>query len=158
MSLLKQGLLRPAILGGLLLHVAVAVALSFIPLFDVLGFERAFVSSLLAAPTSAMAAISLVLWAQKRAQDPPSTKSLAWAATLFGLAMLIPTVIAGFLVEKNSTPCSPAEGLGFLALAGGTAAIVGAGLGLLAAASVKVHRSPRLLVWLLLLAALGAAL
>lgn len=158
MSLLKQGFLRPAIIGGLLLHVAVAALLSFIPLFDVLGFERAFVTSLLAAPTTAMGAISLCLWAQKREQDPPTTKALAWAATLFGLAMLIPTVVAGFLVERSSTPCSPAEGLGFLALSGGTAAIFGAGLGLSAAATIKAHRSPRLLVWLILLAALGAAL
>ncbi|MFO0725863.1 MAG: tetratricopeptide repeat protein [Myxococcota bacterium] len=150
-TLLRRGLLRRAVLLWLLIQIAIAVALSFVPLLNVLGFERAFASSLLAAPAGAMIAISL-------AEAHGRGRTTAIAACFYALLALVPTVIAGQYVERQSTPCNPAEGLAFLALTGGTGAIFGVGLGLAASATQPLHRHPRWIAALVLLGALGYAL
>lgn len=116
---------------ALAVHLALAVALSFFPLFDVLGFERAFVTGLVSAPS--MAAIALGLLAQARRRPvPPSVPRLAAEATLLAGSLLVPTLLAGLFVELARRPCDPGEGAALLFLTAGVSGVYGAALGLMA--------------------------
>jgi Flp pilus assembly protein TadD len=109
------------------LQTALAIILSFIPLFDVLGFERALASGLLAAPLSAAVGISMVASARLRGGD--DLARVASHAIGLSLLMLVPTLVAGVIVELVHQPCDEQQGILFLLLVAGGNAIFGAALG-----------------------------
>lgn len=112
---------------GAVVHLVAAVALCFFGLFDVLGFERAFVAGLIAAPVSAAIGLSAVRRArQRRGADLARLFGHASAA---GIVLLLPTVIAGGIVEWIEQPCDPGEGLVFVLACAGVSAVFGAALG-----------------------------
>ncbi len=141
---------------GLALHGLLAVALCFVPLFDGLGFERAFASGLPAAPIAAALGIGAVRWARREGGGDPWR--LFAVTVLAGLALLVPTAICGALVEQLRQPCSPGEGLRFLVLGAGAAVVFGAGLGVSTATLTTRRGLPGLLTAAVLLAELGRAL
>ncbi len=155
---------RPAVLLGrvlarrgprvvLTLHALLAVGLVFVPLFDVLGFERAFATGLLAAPAAAALGI-----AARRAVPEASPAAAAWAAFVLGLIALAPTVAAGLLVELLAAPCSPAEGLAFMAVGPVTQTALGVAMSVLAATVPGARARPGLVVALALFASLALSL
>ena len=95
----------------LALHGVLAVLLCLVPLFDVLGFERAFATGLITTPAAAALAV-----AAHRAAPDARPVDVAWAASALGLLALLPTLLAGLGVELWTSPCSPGEGLVFLVL------------------------------------------
>src|SRR5215472_12248420 len=88
---------------GFLIQTGLAIILSFIPLFDVLGFERALASGLVAAPVSAAVGISMVRSARLRGGD--DLARVASHAIGLSLLMLVPTLVAGVIVELVHQPC-----------------------------------------------------
>jgi tetratricopeptide (TPR) repeat protein len=117
---------------ALAIQAAVAIALCFVPLFDVLGFERAFVTALVAGPITAWVAIALV--AAERARDFGQLDRAIGGVLAWIPLSLAPAALCGWAVEQIREPCAPAEGVGFLALLGGSTAAVGGAIGLIAAA------------------------
>lgn len=135
------------------LQAALAIILCFVPLFDVLGFERAFVTTLLAGPLSAAVALVLVRgFADQTEIDLDALVAVALGVLVLSLA---PAIAAGLLVELLTQPCSPGQGLGFLLLGGGTSGLFGTALGFLAACTRRWHRRPARLVALFLLGSLA---
>lgn len=116
---------------GFLVHTAVAIGLSFIPLFDVLGFERAFVSGLFAAPIAAAVGASMVRSARARGGD--DLARVASYAVGICLLMLVPSLVAGVIVELLHRPCDQRQGVLFLLLVAGGNAMFGASLGVVSA-------------------------
>lgn len=112
-------------------HVALALALSFFPLFDVLGFERAFVTGLFTAPSGAMLTLALLEQARRR-PEPPRLSRLALEAVLVSLVLLLPTALAGLGVELFRRPCDPGEGALLLLLTAGVSGAYGVAVGSLA--------------------------
>ena len=112
---------------GLALHTLAAVVCSFVPLFDVLGFERAFVSGLIAAPIAAAVAIASVKAARRRGGARPV--QIFYSTALACSSMLLVTVVAGGVVELIRQPCNPGEGLLYIVICAGGSTLVGASLG-----------------------------
>jgi hypothetical protein len=139
-----------------LLHLLLAIALCFIPLFDVLGFERAFATGLLATPTSAAVAIVMVKAARARGGD--DLARVASYAVGISLLMLVPTLVAGVIVELIRQPCDQKQGILFLLLCSGGNAIFGAALGVAAGVLSTRRFVPALLVAAALLAFIVSAL
>lgn len=135
------------------LHAILALALVFVPLFEVLGFERAFATGLLATPAAAGLAI-----AARRAAPEASAAALAWAALGLGLLALIPTTLAGLLVEWLAAPCSPAEGLAFMLVGPATQSAFGVALGVVASHLPGLRARPGWAVAAALVGSLGLAL
>ena len=137
-------------------HLALAIGLSFVPLFDGLGFERALATGLLAAVTSPLVAISTVRRTQRI--GPRGLPAAGRSALLINVALLVPSLIAGLLVELMRQACEPDAGVLFMLLVAGGNAVVGTALG--GAASLVRWRSwlPYTVVALVLVAALGAVL
>lgn len=136
-----------------LLHLIAAVWLSFLPLFDALGFERAFVTGLLATITTPI--VTLSVQGRRRGQDPGL---IFLEALVLNLVCLLPTALAGGLVELGSTICAPSEGLTFLLLLAGGNVIFGVGASLLLGGASERRLLPALGVVVLLLLHLAAAL
>ncbi len=113
------------------LHILLAVALSFLPLFDGLGFERALATGLLAAVTSPVVTVSLI----RRAQTigPQGLPTVGRRALLFNGLLLLPSTLAGALVEALQQSCEPDAGLLFMVLVAGGNVLVGTALGSAAA-------------------------
>jgi tetratricopeptide (TPR) repeat protein len=122
---------------ALLLHVLLAIGLCFVPLFDVLGFERALASGLLAGPTSAAIGVSMVRAA--RLSGGGDLARLASYAIGISLLLLVPTMVAGIIVELANQPCDQEQGFLFLLLVAGGNALFGAALGI-AAATISARR------------------
>jgi len=135
---------------ALALLLVVAIILCFVPLLDVLGFERAFVSGLFCAPIGAALAV-----AAKRALPERTVTDRALTALWLGLIALIPTAACGALVEALTASCSPGQGLAFLLVGAGTQTAVGVALGTVA---VETPVPPGWAVALALVASLGFAL
>ncbi len=110
-----------------LAHLGLAVGLCFVPLFDVLGFERAFATGLLAALLS-----PAVAFGTARAGEASSwivfRSALSW-----NLGLLLPTVLAGLAVEYQANTCDPATGAWFMVLLAGGNTLFGTALGTLVA-------------------------
>lgn len=145
-----------AVRVGFLLHTLLALALAFVPLFDVLGFERALASGLLASPVSAAVGISVVRSA--RAKGGGDLARVASHAVGVALLMLIPTLVAGVVVELITQPCDQQQGIIFLLLLAGGNTIFGAALGTVAGIALPRRPLPGIAVALTLLGFLGAAL
>lgn len=138
------------------LHVLLAVILCFVPLFDGLGFERAFATGLLATVTGPVVAVSLL--ARARARGGASPGVVAGRALWIGALLLLPTVALGWLVEALSMPCDRQEGLLFVLLVAGGNAAFTTGLGLVIGAfTPRLGRAAALIV-LTLAVFLGLAL
>lgn len=138
MSLLRLAIRLTAVRIALIVHTLLAIALCFVPLFDVLGFERAFATGLISAPIAAAVAISLLRTAEREpAWGVEQTGAVGVA--LF-LLFLVPPALAGLLVELVQEPCSPGQGAGFLLLCAGTASLYGGALGLVAASLPRLVR------------------
>jgi tetratricopeptide (TPR) repeat protein len=151
-----DALRRPAVQIMFGVHAAVAIALCFVPLFDVLGFERAFVTGLAATITSPIVAITLIRRA--RDQGGADLARVAAHALLLNLGMLLPSLFAGLLVEAFSTPCDPEEGLLFMFLCAGGNAFFGTMLGLFAGTLAHRRGLPGIIVAAVLIAFFTIAL
>ncbi|MEQ9495799.1 MAG: tetratricopeptide repeat protein [Deltaproteobacteria bacterium] len=147
---------RTAVRATFAAHVVVAIVLAFVPLFDALGFERAFVSGLLTAVTSPIVASSLLRRARDRGGEDPAR--VFFHALLVNAFMLLPTVVAGYLVEWVAQPCDPEEGLAFVVLVAGGNAVMGTALGVAGGALAYRRGVPFLAITATLLAFLFAAL
>src|SRR5262249_26109248 len=102
----------------------VAGALAFVPLFDVLGFELAFVIGLVAAFASADLGAT---WVRRRPELPVVQ---AWAvASLQGLVILVAPLLVVTANGLRVRSCDYGQGLIFYALLPGLAAIFGAAAG-----------------------------
>lgn len=155
-SSISDAMRRPAVRIVFAVHVALATILSFVPLFDALGFERAFAAGLLSTITSPIVATSLLRRARERGGDDPGR--VFFHALLMNLVMLVPTVVAGVLVEALAQPCDTEEGLTFVILVAGGNAIVGTALGIVGGALTFRRGLPGLAISTCLAIFLGAAL
>lgn len=153
---IRDTLRRPGVQITFALHVLLAVLLCFVPLFDVLGFERAFATGLLSAVTSPIVAVTLI----RRARDDGGSDlaRVAGHALLLNFLMLAPTLVAGYAVELAATPCDPEEGLLFIMLVSGGNAYFGTALGLLAGTLAHRRGLPGIIVVVVLGAFLVVAL
>lgn len=131
LSDLLRRLRHPAIGAAFAAHVALAVGLSFVPLFASFGFERAFATGVLSGLTA-----PLIGWALARRLGPDDEEAaeLGWGAQLaLGLVVhggtLAPTVVAGWIVESVGTRCDPGAGLLFVALIPGAGGVYGLACG-----------------------------
>lgn len=138
------------------LHGALALGLCFVPLFDTLGFERAFAAGLLSALTAP--AVALALLRRARARRGAPLLAVGGGALAHNLALLAPHLVAGVGVELVNQPCDQQEGLLFLVLLAGGNAAFGTALGLLAGALAPRPRWAGAAVALTLLGAVAAAL
>lgn len=142
---------------AILLHLALAITLSFFPLFDVLGFERAFLTGLVSAPLAALLAIAMVAEARRKPEPRPVGRVGAEAA-LISMLLLLPTVLAGLAVELFRRPCDPGEGVVLLVLTAGVSGIYGASLGTLCGIATRKRLWVVSLVALSLVASLAISL
>ncbi|MCB9650424.1 MAG: hypothetical protein H6730_28130, partial [Deltaproteobacteria bacterium] len=138
------------------LHAALALILCFVPLFDTLGFERAFAAGLLTALTAPAVALSML--ARARARRGPSLLQVAARALIQNLALLTPHLLAGLVVELVNQPCDQQEGLLFLILVAGGNAAFGTALGIFAGALLPRRRWAGVAVALILAGFIAAAL
>lgn len=147
---------RVAVRGTFAVHAIAALALAFVPLFDALGFERAFVTGLVSAITSPIVATSLLRRARERGGEDPAR--VFFHALLVNAVMLIPTILVGYLVEAVAQPCDPEEGIAFVVLVAGGNAVMGTALGIAGGALAYRRGVPFIAITLALLGFLGAAL
>lgn len=135
-------------------HAILALGLVFVPLFDNLGFERAFATGLLSAVTSPF--VTLAVTDTRRGRGDTVLSVYARALAINGM-MLLPTLVAGFSVELGGSRCSPGSGLFFLLLLAGGNALVGTALGLSAACLLPTRTLAMTAIIVILTAFLGAA-
>ncbi len=120
------------------LHVLLALILCFVPLFDTLGFERAFATGLLAALSSPILTYTLLDRARLRGGAP--AMHIARRALAINLCLLLPSTFAGWLVEVINQPCNQQSGLLFMLLVAGGNVAFGTALGLFAGTLTKKPR------------------
>ena len=155
-SFLRKYFISPAVVVALGLQSGLAAILCGVPLFDTLGFERAFAAGLLSTLTSPAVAIGLLRKARRGGGTDPGR--VAARALAINLAVLLPHVLAGWLVEAFNQPCDPQEGLLFLILCAGGNAAFGTALGLVAGSLVERRGLPTVLLIIMLAGFLGSAL
>ncbi len=134
------------------LHIGLAVTLVFVPLFDGLGFERAFATGLLASITSPILTIGLVRQAQRT--RTLGLDHVARRALLLNAACLLPSLAAGALAEAVRQSCEPDIGIVFLLLVAGGNVVFGTALGCVAALVPWRRGAAHALVGLVLVSAL----
>ena len=134
------------------LHVALALALAFVPLFDGLGFERALATGLLAAITSPAVSISMIRHAQRL--GPQGMGRVGRRALLTNLLLLLPSTLTGVVVELIQQPCEPDAGLLFMILLAGGNIVFGTALGCAAALARFRGWAPYAIVGTVLIGAL----
>ncbi len=140
---------RPFLVWAALLAV-LAGALSFVPLFDLLGYELSLALALAVTP----AAMHLG-W--RAGQEVPGPRGVAFgAAQALGL-LVLPLAIssANALRVKN---CDYPGGLAFYGLLPGVTAVISAALGVAAAVLARGHRGALALLFLLPFAGIGVSL
>lgn len=142
---------------ALLFQLALGLTLSFFPLFDVLGFERAFVTGLFAAPWGAAIALALLRQARRKPSPPPVSR-LGAEASATAVLLLAPTALCGLFVELVRRPCDPGEGAFLLLSTAGVSGIFGACLGTLSGTLSKQRALPLIVVAATLAMSLGASL
>jgi hypothetical protein len=109
-----------------------AAALAFVPLFDVLGFELAFVVGLVASFAAADLGAALV----RRRPDLPV--AAAWvAAAIHGMAILVPPLLVITANGLRVRSCDYGQGLIFYALLPGLGVIYASAAGVFAQTMVR---------------------
>ena len=144
---LKQ--IRTYVWLGLL--AGLGAAASFVPLYNVLEMDFAWVLALAVGP----AAGHVALGGTRRvvALTPtPSPMRILDSAWLASLVLLVPAVAAHALLGIGATVCAPLTGLAYLALCSLPSALLGASLGSALAATVRRPWLAGLLLLLVLLA------
>jgi hypothetical protein len=130
--------LRPLIWGGVL--ALAALALDFVPLFDLLGFDFSFALGLVAAFAAADVGHGAVT-AARRAHRPVSLLSLVFSAAVAGLALLAAPLLLSLANALRVRNCNLPVGLAFYVLLPVASALVAAPAGVLVGLLV---RGPRL--------------
>ena len=130
--------LRPLIWGGAL--ALAALALDFVPLFDLLGFDFSFVMGMGAAFAAADVGHGAVT-AARRAPRRISLLSLVFSASAAGLALLAAPLLLSLANVLRVRNCNLPGGLAFYALLPVASVLVAAPAGVLAGLLV---RGPRL--------------
>jgi tetratricopeptide (TPR) repeat protein len=130
--------LRPLVWGGVL--ALAALALDFVPLFDLLGFDFSFALGLVATFAAADVGHGAVA-AARRAQRPVSLLSLVLSAIAAGLALLAAPLLLSLANALRVRNCNLPVGLAFYALLPVASVLVAAPAGVLAGLLV---RGPRL--------------
>ena len=131
MSFLSKNPSNPFIkpfLIGLTLHTLISVTLSFLPLTNILGFERAFVTALVSGPIAGWMSIRVLH--QKTPSAETSLVGLFTVLLSLGLIFLLPSITAGILVEWLNATCNPQEGIQLILLLAGSTTCIGVALGL----------------------------
>ncbi len=138
--------LRPVIWGGVL--ALAALALDFVPLFDLLGFDFSFVIGL----GAAFAATDVghgVVTAARRAHRRVSLWALVFSAAAAGLALLAAPMLLSLANAWRVRNCNLPVGLAFYALLPVASVLVAAPAGVLAGLLVRGPRLGRLLALML---------
>jgi hypothetical protein len=130
--------LRPLIWGGVL--ALAALALDFVPLLDLLGFDFSFVVGLGAAFAAADVGHGAVA-AARRAHGRVSLLALVFSAAAAGLALLAAPLLLSLANALRVRNCNLPAGLAFYALLPAANVLVAAPAGVLAGVLV---RGPRL--------------
>ncbi len=133
--------LRPLVWGGVL--ALAALALDFVPLFDLLGFDFSFAVGLVAAFAAADVGHGAVA-AARRAQRPVSLLSLVFSAIAAGLALLAAPLLLSLANALRVRNCNLPVGLAFYALLPVASVLVAAPAGVLAGLLVRGPRLGRL--------------
>lgn len=155
-GIIRETLQRPVVRVIIVLHVVLAIVLSFIPLFDILGFERAFATGLLSTFTSPIIGVAMVRRVRERGGG--DLARTAAYAMLFNLGLLVPALFAGMIVEAVGTSCNQQEGFFFLLLLSGGNAVFGTALGIIGATFAYRRGVPAILIVGTLVVFLGLAL
>ena len=137
--------LRPLIWGGVL--ALAALALDFVPLFDLLGFDFSFAIGLVAAFAAADVGQGAVT-AARRAHGPASLLSLAFSATTAGLALLVAPLLLSLVNALRVRNCNLPVGLVFYALLPVASVVVAAPAGVLVGLLVRGPRLGRVVAFL----------
>ena len=136
--------LRPLIWGGLL--ALAALALDFVPLFDLLGFDFSFVVGLGAVFAAADVGHGAVI-AARRAHRQVTLLVLVFSAAAAGLALLAVPLLLSLANALRVRNCNLPAGLAFYALLPVASALVAAPAGVLAGLLVRGPRLGRLLTF-----------
>ncbi len=138
--------LRPLVWGGVL--ALAALALDFVPLFDLLGFDFSLVVGLGAAFAAADVGHGAVT-AARRAHQRVSLRTLVFSALAAGLALLAAPLLLSLANVWRVRNCNLPVGLAFYALLPVASVLVAAPAGVLAALLVRGPRLGRLLALML---------
>ena len=147
--------LRPLVWGGVL--ALAALALDFVPLFDLLGFDFSFVVGLGAAFAAADVGHGAVT-AARRAHQRVSLWALVSSAAAAGLALLAAPLLLSLANAWRVRNCNLPVGLAFYALLPVASVLVAAPAGVLAALLVRGPRLGRLLALMLPAASIAWAM
>ncbi len=147
--------LRPLVWGGVL--ALAALALDFVPLFDLLGFDFSFVVGLGAAFAAADVGHGAVT-AARRAHQRVSLWALVSSAVAAGLALLAAPLLLSLANAWRVRNCNLPVGLAFYALLPVASVLVAAPAGVLAALLVRGPRLGRLLALMLPAASIAWAM
>jgi tetratricopeptide (TPR) repeat protein len=128
-SITVIGLLRNSYAQiGFALHFVTAIALSFIPLFDILGFERAFVSAIISGPIAAIIGAAAI---HKQKEDPRRSLITTFGVCIqLNLLFLIPSLLSGLITEWLTQACNPQEGFLLVITLAGSTIVFGSALGI----------------------------
>jgi hypothetical protein len=137
--------LRPLIWGGVL--ALAALALDFVPLLDLLGFDFSFAIGLGAAFAAADVGHGAVT-AARRAHRPVSLLSLVSSATAAGLALLAAPLLLSLANALRVRNCNLPVGLAFFALLPVASVLVAAPAGVLTGLLVRGPRLGRVVAFL----------
>jgi hypothetical protein len=137
--------LRPLIWVGVL--ALAALALDFVPLLDLLGFDFSFAIGLVAAFAAADVGHGAVT-AARRAHRPVSLLSLVSSATAAGLALLAAPLLLSLANALRVRNCNLPVGLAFFALLPVASVLVAAPAGVLAGLLVRGPRLGRVVAFL----------
>jgi hypothetical protein len=137
--------LRTSIWGGVL--ALAALALDFVPLFDLLGFDFSFAVGLVAAFAAADVGHGAVT-AARRAHRQVSLLALVSSASAAGLALLAAPLLLSLANAVRVRNCNLPAGLAFYALLPVASVLVAAPAGVLAGLLVRGPRLGRLVAFL----------
>ncbi len=138
--------LRPLLWGGVL--ALAALALDFVPLFDLLGFDFSFIVGLAAAFAAADVGHGAVT-AARRAHRRVSLWELVCSAVTAGLALLAAPLLLSLANALRVRNCNLPVGLAFYALLPVASVLVAAPAGVLLGLLVRGPRLGRLLALML---------
>ena len=132
LSLVKErGGLRPLVWGSI--AVGLALALDFVPLFDLLGYDFSFVMGLLAALAAVDVGAGVVSRARRRGRPSVGVFNLAGQAVAWSTGILVPPLLVSLLNALRVRNCNLPSGLGFYLLLPVGTALFGSSAGVLCA-------------------------
>jgi len=135
------------------LLATLALALQFVPLFDVLGYDFSFALGLAAALAAVDVGHGLV-GRRGRPADGPALVRLCWVACGVAAALLVLPLLISLANALRVRNCSFASGFGFFALLPLATVLYAAPAGVLAALAVPRRRWGRVLAFALPIASL----